>query len=137
MVDQLLPLVPENGTILTTSDIFAELPPTSNLWTIPSFNLSTVGEPNYGPEIISSLKPNYVVLDCSQYESVARPDVGFAINQMLNYTSHGSYGVYLFSYGFMVLERNYTEGPVLYQPANIAGADISATCQPYEWSFAR
>jgi uncharacterized membrane protein len=131
LISSLLPLVPENGTILTTSDIFPHLTPSTNLYTIPDILVLTQGITGDGPIIIEHLKPQYVVVDCSLYENQTRPDVMVAVNQILNYTSHNHYGTIVLDQGFLLMGRNYTSPPLTYN----ATASYSPTCLSYAGSF--
>ena len=107
-LERLVSLVPPNGSVLTTSNVYPHLANRLELYTVPPPNMRA-GYPEIDSQILDNINPDYILVD---YKS---PDgnVMTESNQILSKVEQGDYGVLAYSDNAILFERGYTGAPVV------------------------
>jgi len=115
----IIPLIPENASVLTTNNLFPHVSNRFNAWVLPY----TYDEPyphyytgisdiwkEYAIKILNETNPDFVLLDLRIGETKS---MKLIISELL---AKRSYGVYAYADDILLLKRNYEDAPKIFVP---------------------
>jgi len=116
---KIIPLIPENASVLTTNNLFPHVSNRFNAWVLPytyeepyPFYYTGISDiwKDYAIKILNETNPDFVLLDLRIGEIQS---MKLIISEML---AKRSYGVYAYADDILLLKRNYEDAPKIFVP---------------------
>jgi uncharacterized membrane protein len=108
--NQILALLPNNASVLTTSDIFPHVADRLNAYTVPPSALRS-GYAAVDQDILSNISPQYILLNVGSTDGNVISEVNAILASKV---FNGTYGLVGYSDKIMLLEEGYVGSPLLY-----------------------